>query len=136
MRNIVNALLLRGSSVLLARRSLWRKAYPDLWSFPGGHVEQSETFEHALIREAREEIGIVPVRYAALKSISDRNAPRAAPVTYHMYTVTLWEGGEPVIKDNEHSKLEWFPLPGALQLPDLALEEYRPLLKDLLRSLK
>jgi 8-oxo-dGTP diphosphatase len=50
-----------------------------------------------------------------------------------MYTVTLWEGGEPVIKDNEHSDLEWFPLRTALQLPDLALEEYRPLLGRLLR---
>lgn len=43
MRNIVNALLLREGKVLLARRSRHRKAYPDLWSFPGGHVEGDET---------------------------------------------------------------------------------------------
>jgi len=134
MRNVVNALLLREAKVLLARRDPSRKAYPNLWSFPGGHVEQGETFEQALVREAREEIGIVPISYSALDRIADPNASRDAPVTYHMYAVTLWEGGEPVIMDKEHSELEWFALTTALQLPDLALEEYRPLLRQLLRD--
>jgi ADP-ribose pyrophosphatase YjhB (NUDIX family) len=37
--DIVNAVLLRQPRVLLARRSMARRAYPGLWSFPGGHVE-------------------------------------------------------------------------------------------------
>ena len=45
MRNIVNALLLHEDKILLARRSQHRKAYPDRWSFPGGHVETGETIE-------------------------------------------------------------------------------------------
>ena len=125
-RNIVNALLVRENKVLLARRSPGRKAYPDLWSFPGGHVEQDETLEQALVREAREEIGVVPIRYAALARIPDPNAP----ATYHMYVVTHWEG-EPTILDNEHSELRWFPPADAQQLADLALEKYRPLLEKL-----
>ena len=128
-RTIVNALLVRENKVLLARRSPGRKAYPNLWSFPGGHVEQDETLEQALVREAREEIGIVPVSYAAVDRIPDPNMP----ATYHMFLVTGWEG-EPTILDDEHTELRWFSPETALKLADLALEEYCPLLERLRSS--
>ena len=127
MRVIVNALLLRGGSVLLARRSPQRKAYPDLWSFPGGHVEAGETLEEALTRETGEEIGIVPLTYSALGTIPDPNAP----AIYHMFGVTTWNG-EPAILDDEHTELTWFNPAEAMSLPDLALEAYRPLLRGLI----
>ncbi len=127
MRVIVNALLLQGGNVLLARRSLKRKAYPGLWSFPGGHVETGETLEEALVRETGEEIGIVPLTYTARGTIADPNAP----ATYHMFGVTSWEG-EPAILDDEHTELTWFALAEAANLSDLALEAYRPLLRGLI----
>lgn len=126
MRVIVNALLLQGGNVLLARRSPERKAYPDLWSFPGGHVEAGETLTEALVRETAEEIGIVPLTYTVLGTIADPNAP----ATYHMFGVTSWKG-EPAILDDEHTELKWFALAEAASLPDLALEAYRPLLRGL-----
>lgn len=132
MRNIVNAVLLRENRVLLARRSPQRKAYGDLWSFPGGHVEPGETFEEALVRESQEEIGILPIAYMALGCIADPATPAASPATYHMYAITSWEGGEPVIMDDEHTALEWFTLESAIELPELALEEYRPLFRKLI----
>ncbi|MCC6480144.1 MAG: NUDIX domain-containing protein [Sphingomonadaceae bacterium] len=91
MRNIVNALLLREGKVLLARRSRHRKAYPDLWSFPGGHVEGDETLVQALCREVSEEISIIPLAYHPITRISDPNAT-AEPIYYHLYAVTAWEG--------------------------------------------
>lgn len=127
MRTIVNGLLLAHGKVLLARRSLRRKAYAGLWSFPGGHIEPGETLEQALVRELREEMGIVPVAFDALATIADPNAP----ATYHLYAVTQWQG-EPAIQDEEHSELRWLAPSAAARLPDLALEEYRPLLERLL----
>lgn len=69
--DIVNAVLVRGRCVLLARRSAARKACPGLWSFPGGHVEGGEGFEQALQRELREEVGIVRADYRPLAPIVD-----------------------------------------------------------------
>lgn len=127
MTEIVNAVLLRDGCVLLARRSAARKAYPGLWSFPGGHVERGEGLEQALHRELREEVGIVPVECRPLAPIVD---PHVATTTYRMYAVTAWRG-EPAILDHEHSELRWFSLSAAAALPDLALDAYRPLFDGL-----
>jgi 8-oxo-dGTP diphosphatase len=134
MRHIVNALLIRDGLVLLAQRGPHRKAYPDRWSFPGGHVETNETLDAALVRESWEEIGISPTRYALLDTIIDPNADAVDPAIYHMYIVTEWTGGEPAMTGDEHSALQWFAFDAAASLTDLALEEYRPLLRGLCRG--
>jgi 8-oxo-dGTP diphosphatase len=128
VRDIVNALLIRQGLVLLAKRSPRRKAYPNLWSFPGGHVEKGESLAKALDRELREEIGVAPIDYKLLGTIADPNTAKDDPVTYHMYAVTAWRGGEPTIIDDEHTELRWFKLAAAISLADLAVAEYRPLL--------
>ena len=115
----------------MARRSLTRKAYPGLWSFPGGHVEKGESLAKALDRELREEIGVAPIDYKLLGTIADPNTAKDDPVTYHMYAVTAWRGGEPTIIDDEHTELRWFKLAAAISLADLAVAEYRPLLQGI-----
>jgi 8-oxo-dGTP diphosphatase len=135
VRNIVNGLLVREDLVLLARRSAHRSAYPNLWSFPGGHVEPDETLDDALLRELREEIGVNPTQFRPLCSIVDPNTAVADHVIYHMYLVTTWQGGEPAIIDGEHVELRWLPMRMAMTVPSLALEEYRPLFEGLSRSL-
>ncbi len=131
MRQIVNALLVRRAAVLLAKRSLRRKAYPGVWSFPGGHIEEGESGAEALARELREEIGIAPLNFRLLRSLDDPDTTTDDPVVYHMYLVTDWRGGEPTILDTEHSELRWFTRAAAIALPDLALDAYRPLLLEI-----
>lgn len=131
VRNIVNALFVRDGMVLLARRSPHRTTYPALWSFPGGHVEHHETLTDALIRELREEVGVIPTLFSFLATILDPHTPESDPATYHMYAVSAWTGGEPTLLGDEHTELRWFPPTAAIALPDLALEEYRPLFKHL-----
>jgi 8-oxo-dGTP diphosphatase len=131
MRNVVNGLFVRNGTVLLARRSPQRRAYPDLWSFPGGHVEKNETLDDALVRELREEVGVAPTKYTPLGSINDPNSEVGDAITYHMYAITAWEGGEPTMIGDEHTELGWFALDAAAALPNLALEEYRPLFRTL-----
>jgi 8-oxo-dGTP pyrophosphatase MutT (NUDIX family) len=125
--DIVNAVMLRERSVLLAKRSATRRSYPGLWSFPGGHVEQGEDLDRALHRELGEEIGVVPLRYRALATLPDPHTPNT---TYHPFAVTTWQG-EPRILDDEHSELAWFDLDDAVRLRGLALESYRTLFAGL-----
>jgi 8-oxo-dGTP diphosphatase len=132
MRNIVNAILVQDDTVLLARRSPHRSTYPGLWSFPGGHVEHRETLVEALVREIREEVGVVPTRFCFLVSIADPHASKSDPATYHLYRVIAWEGGQPALHGGEHSELRWFTPDAARALPDLALEEYRPVFGGML----
>jgi 8-oxo-dGTP diphosphatase len=131
MRDIVNALFTRQGTVLLARRSPQRNTYPGLWSFPGGHVEENETLAEALVRELREEVGVTPTRYRYLGTISDPNTEVADCITYHMYSITAWDGGEPTMLGDEHTELAWLTLETAAGLCDLALEEYRILFSKL-----
>lgn len=117
--------------VLLARRSPHRSTYPGLWSFPGGHVEQHETLTEALVREVREEVGVIPTLFSFLGSIADPYASKADPATYHMYAVSAWELGEPTLIGDEHTELRWFAPAAAMVLSDLALKEYRRLIRDM-----
>ncbi|MGP3710009.1 NUDIX domain-containing protein [Brucella sp. RRSP16] len=47
MPDIVNAVLPGSQGILLGRRSPDRRAYPNRWSFPGGHVEAGEDLDCA-----------------------------------------------------------------------------------------
>lgn len=55
---VAAAIVRRGDTLLIAQRS---KDDPlaNLWEFPGGKRETGETFEACLVRELREELGVV-----------------------------------------------------------------------------
>jgi len=56
-RLAVGALVLRGDEVLLVKRRY--PPAPNRWSVPGGHVEAGEELKEAVLRELREETGII-----------------------------------------------------------------------------
>ncbi len=134
-RTIVNATLVRSGTLPLARRSTHRKAYPGLWSFPGGHLESGETLDAALIHEVGEEIGVVPTAFRPIGTIVDAGAASADAVVFHLDVVQAWSGGEPVMLGDEHVKLRWLDLDLAAELPDLALAEYPGLFAQLRHGL-
>lgn len=127
MNDYACAILHRRGKILLGKRSPSRRLYPNLWDVLGGRVEPGETTLAALARELGEEIGLMPTSTRYLATLHDQAAHLPGILNYHMYLVEDWEGGEPAIRNAEHTALAWFDIADAAALPDLALESYRTL---------
>ena len=72
----------------------------------GGKLKSGETPEMAMLRETKEEIGVVPSKYekvGVLDFIEFYKGEKANVVT-HLYTASEWEG-EP--KESEEMKPQW-----------------------------
>jgi 8-oxo-dGTP diphosphatase len=103
--------------VLLAERPAG-KSMAGLWEFPGGKIEAGERPEETLIRELKEELGIV-VREPCLAPLTF--ASHAYP-DFHLlmplYVCRRWEGA---VVPKEGQQLKWvrpnklreFPMPPA-----------------------
>ncbi|MEO6565671.1 MAG: Nudix family hydrolase [Casimicrobiaceae bacterium] len=87
---VAAAVLLRADGqVLLAQRPPG-KAYAGYWEFPGGKLEAGESPHAALVRELREELGVV-VRRAAPWLVQEFSYPHAQ-VELHFFRVFEWSG--------------------------------------------
>lgn len=89
---VVAGILARDDNVLLAQRPAG-KELAGLWEFPGGKVETGETDEAALLRELREELGIVIGPVHPLVSVPIRQPYRMLRLVG--YRIECWQG-EPV----------------------------------------
>ncbi|MBD3304583.1 NUDIX domain-containing protein [Candidatus Woesearchaeota archaeon] len=61
--------------VLLQHRSESAKLLPDYWAFFGGGIEEGETPEQAVVREAGEELGIELKDFKFFKSYEAQEKP-------------------------------------------------------------
>lgn len=107
--DVVAAIIEQNGKILLAQRP----AHADqagMWELAGGKVEQGESQPQALIRELREELGIIaqPTRYIA----SHQREVSGRMIHLHAWHVPVYEGE---IVAHEHSALAWC-------LPDEALD--------------
>jgi mutator protein MutT len=110
----VGAVLLQAGQILLARRAPHRALYPDVWDVLGGHIESDETPEHALIRELKEEVGIEPVQWSYLETVTAITESDVFECL--IYAVTDWRGVPANRQPEEHSIVEWFSLEAATLL--------------------
>lgn len=87
---------------LLGKRCAWKTKAPGYWCPISGHIELNESEENAVIREAKEELGITvkPIRKITSKPTHD------GLVMLHWW---LAETNDiPKIHNNENEELRWF----------------------------
>ncbi|PWW22817.1 mutator protein MutT [Geodermatophilus normandii] len=100
-RSVVAGVLVRDDRVLLGHRSPSRRWYPDVWDFPGGHVEPGEDGAAALARELREEVGVTPREAEPVLTVDDGD------VHLVLYVVRAWDGDPRDLQPDEHDELRW-----------------------------
>ena len=120
VHHVVAGALVAGDRVLLGHRTPARRWFPDVWDFPGGHVEHGESELAALARELTEELGIVPV------DVDPRPLCRVDDAAHDLHlavwVVRRWTG-EPVNRcPEEHDELRWV---GAADVGGLHLADRR-----------
>jgi 8-oxo-dGTP diphosphatase len=123
MVDFATALVVRDSRVLMGYRSANKTAYPSTWDSIGGRVEPGESIAEALVRELQEEIGIIPIDWSHLETVSGIET-HEGPTHLHIHVVTKWSGGEPVMLGDEHDEIRWFLLDELAAEPNLASREY------------
>jgi 8-oxo-dGTP diphosphatase len=91
---------------LFLRRSPSSKNNAGKWDMPGGKVDPGETFDTALVREIREETGLV-IKLERPAGVAQSDLPDRA-VTYLIMEARVTEGS--VCLSTEHVEHRWVAL--------------------------
>jgi 8-oxo-dGTP diphosphatase len=97
------ALLDPDGRVLIAQRPPG-KSMAGLWEFPGGKVEAGERLEQSLIRELKEELGIVVKEECLAPLTFASHRYPAFHLLMPLYVCRRWEG---IVAAREGQKLKW-----------------------------
>ena len=101
MTDVVAAIIKKDNHFLIVQRS--RKKHLGLkWEFPGGKVQENETFEEALSREIKEELNI---KISLQDKIAEEKyKDEKIDIVLHYFLCTQESG---TIELNEHEDLAW-----------------------------
>ena len=107
-------LLVRDGDVLLALRE--NTGYADgQWNVPSGKVEPDEDIEAAMIREAREEIGLELADVRLVTVVHHREPGEEARLGFFFEAVDGWAGEPHNAEPHKCGGIGWYPLDS---LPD------------------
>jgi len=100
--DVTAAIIYRDGKLLLCQRPEGKRCEL-LWEFPGGKIERNETPEECLVRECREELGIIIEVEQFVQEVM--YAYPDITVNIHFFICKLIDG-EPVCF--EHNNIQWF----------------------------
>jgi 8-oxo-dGTP diphosphatase len=105
---VVAAALRRDDGRWLLHRRPLPKQHGGLWEFPGGKVEEHESLASALVRELREELGIVLDTHSIqpLAFAQDWSSNDIRGLVILLYSVGSWSGQPRALEDG--AAIGWF----------------------------
>ena len=120
-------ILQKGSKVLLLRR--FNTGYEDgTYIFPAGHIDEGETPIEAIIREAKEEIGVdISSEDLQFIHIQYRKGTDGARTDFY-FSAKKWKGDPYNAEPNKCDEVGWFE---STQLPENTL----PYVKEMIHFL-
>lgn len=113
LKQIVGAALvddLDAPTRLLAARRTSPPALAGMWEFPGGKVEPGESCEAGLLRELREELGILAALGAEITGPTDQGWKLAGQAAMRVWLAAITDGKPAPLED--HDELRWVDLAG------------------------
>lgn len=119
----VYLILKKGDHILCARRC--NTGYADgQYSLPAGHLEKDETVTDAVIREVREEVGIVLSAEAVKVDHVLYRTKKSEEFEYvdFFFSADRWQGEVSNKEPEKCDDLRWFPVS---QLPEKTLDYVR-----------
>lgn len=125
---VVNGIILNSKNeVFLIKRGI-EPAYGE-WALPGGYVDWDETFEEAMMREIREEVGLSLTidRFFRYYDSTQRNLQNVA-VTF---VLKVQDNTSVTLQKEEVLEGRWFSFSN---LPEHIAFDHRMMLEDYLRS--
>jgi 8-oxo-dGTP diphosphatase len=110
----VHLLLVNDEGQVLFGRRLNTGFEDGAYHLPSGHLEAGESVVAALIREAKEEVGVTIAPESVEFAHVMHNSSSGGRIAF-FFTVRRWEGTPENREPDKCSELRWFPLSG---LPD------------------
>jgi len=128
MIKVVGAVIIDGDDVIMGKRALTSKNFPDLFEFPGGKVEEGETEKEALRRELEEELNM-DVDIEDMEEFEGNQSSHIVEnggkiINLTLFIISKWgnsEGGIFGPKEGIHSGLERFNIKKMEEFTDVMI---------------
>ena len=113
--------------VLIAQRKLTKKKNPGKWGpSVAGTIEEGETYEENIIKEAREEIGLTDIKIAPINEVPLRRGCTCRHFTMTYITIGNWKLSDFTPQESEVENLDIVPIDDLLSDTSINPEKYLP----------
>lgn len=94
--------------VLFTKRRSNRQFLPGIWALPSGHIEEGESYQEAVIREAKEELGIAVKQIRLDQVITEPSGDKTK--VYLVEILSTNYQCVPLTKGDEFEEIAWMTL--------------------------